>query len=96
MRNYALSVRTYMNSNGNTYYTMRITFRERKTLTVGDDLSYDMDSFVVPKTYGHGYATYVDKATEILGNYGEDIDTVRFVVDEVKVSRRKDLHNGGK
>lgn len=92
MRNYALAVRTYMDSNGNTYYTMRITFPERQTLDEGITL----DSYVTPKTYGHGYATYVDTASRIIGAYGENVENVRFVVDEVRVSRVRDLHNGGK
>lgn len=91
-RNYGLAVRSYMDSNGNTYFTMRVTFPER----VHGDNNVPLDCIITPKAYGHGYGAYIEAAERYVGAYGEDLDNVRWVVDEIRVDRRRDLHNGGK
>jgi hypothetical protein len=56
--------------------------------------------FIVPFSYGHNESTYKHHACNLLG-----IDWVAmeweqrreiFTIEEIKVSRRKDLHNEGK
>jgi hypothetical protein len=65
---------------GSSYYTMRVVGLGVENVT--------------HFSYGHGYAEYIQRASDILGvaTYGE----VDFVVDETYVSRRKDLHYGGR
>ena len=80
--------------NGNSYYSLRIVPPVPYTNVVGDKWEW----FIVPFTYGHGYTTYIARAEEFCRAYFPDIDTdtVRWVVDETEVMRKKDLHNGGK
>jgi hypothetical protein len=68
---------------GNSYYTFRVVCPDGKY-------------YIIPKSYGHGEGTYINVARQILkaAGYREDDDT-DFIVDEVKVSRMKDLHAGG-
>ena len=81
--NYTVIVRTWFDKKGgNTYYSMRVVEPN------GDD-------FILPYAYGHGYATFIHSARIALG-LPEGDDSARYVVDETKVARRKDLHNEGK
>lgn len=76
--------------NGNSYYSLRIVTPEPYEL-VGNKY----DHFVVPMSYGHGYATYIADATDFARRYGFDVDNAKFVVDETQVMRKKDLHHKG-
>lgn len=80
--------------NGNSYYTLRV-------------VCPDGTSEIVDITYGHGYATYLDagrKAVERMypnlnfepHSHLTEPNGVKWVLDEVEVMRKKDLHNGGK
>lgn len=87
--------RTY----GNSYYTARVIVDGREVA-------------VVPFTYGHGDLTYLDAAVKAARAAGVEglPDEVRgfldyyamkdagwaVAVDEATVTRRKDLHGGGK
>jgi hypothetical protein len=45
---------------------------------------------------GHGYATAIHRAKELLAKLGTPIpEGARFIVDETSVTRKKDLHKGG-
>lgn len=87
---YFISARRYFDKKyGNSYYTLRI-------MGNGRDVT-------VPFTYGHGDGTYIARAWLALGIAIENIHLMSpeerrnlFVVDETTVTRRKDLHNGGK
>jgi hypothetical protein len=87
---YFISARRYFDKRyGNSYYSLRIMGNGRDV--------------IVPFTYGHGEGTYVARAMSALGIGIDNIylmshDERRslFVVDETTVTRRKDLHNGGK
>ena len=84
---YTLVVRRWFDkANGNSYYSMRIIGK-------GQDI-------IVPFSYGHSESTYKYHACEALGiDWGiMDWEQRReiFTIEEIKVPRRKDLHNGGK
>ena len=79
---YTLVVRRWFDkANGNSYYSMRV---------IGQD-----KDFIVPFTYGHSESTYRYHACEALGiEIPNDIDERRemFIIEEIQVPRRKDLH----
>jgi hypothetical protein len=56
--------------------------------------------FILPFSYGHHESTYKYHACEALGIDWEPMDWEQrrevFTVEEIKVPRRKDLHNEGK
>ena len=82
--NYVLVARSWFDkSGGNSYYSL---------LLVKPDLDSEV---IVTFAYGHGNGTYINSARIFLG-LDRDYSGVRFFVDETKVARRKDLHNGGK
>lgn len=87
---FTLCVRTWRDkTHGNTYYSMRVvpptTYRSPLT-------NEERESFTFSREYGHGWATYVDRATKWAEAYGLDTTGARFIVDEVEVTRKKDLH----
>lgn len=75
---------------GNTYHSVHVV----------DDCGR---SHVLPFAYGYGQQ-YIDSAAELIGMTGTDLrrrmrdEPTRHtvVVDECNVSRRRDLHGGGK
>jgi hypothetical protein len=79
---YTLVVRRWFDkANGNSYYSMRV-------IGQGKD-------FIVPFSYGHSESTYRYHACEALGiEIPDDIDERRemFIIEEIQVPRRKDLH----
>ena len=84
---YTLCVRRWFDKvNGNSYYSMRIIGK-------GQDI-------IMPFEYGHSESTYKYHASALLGiDWGiMDWEQRRevFTIEEIQVSRRKDLHNGGK
>ena len=88
---YTLCVRRWFDkANGNSYYSMRIIGK-------GQDIT-------VPITYGHGDAAPIHHACSLLAidwvtmewEQRRDVFSGVFSIDDVTVSRRKDLHNGGK
>lgn len=81
MTNYTLIIRTWF-GNGRTYFTMRI-------------VKPDQNEIVIPFTYGHGHATFLGAARDALG-IGRDDPSVSYLIDEVSVARRKDLHCEGR
>lgn len=65
--------------------------------SVWDKIVHDQgEDFIVTMTYGHGYATYVERARQFAEAYNYHTTDVRYIVDETQVMRRKDLHNNGK
>jgi hypothetical protein len=93
MQVYTISARRWFDKpNGNSYFTMRISGEDTSIVSNGNV------NIVVPFEYGHGYATYTQRALEVLGLTYEDEKNgnVKFIVDETEVMRKKDLHYGGK
>lgn len=81
---FTLCVRRWFHKTyGNSYYTMRV-------------VCPDGSAELVEITYGHGHATYVDSAQKVIEQAGWTSENQKFIVDEVEVMRRKDLHNNGK
>lgn len=87
-QHYVISARHYFDKRyGNSYYTLRI-------------MGNDGTDTIVPFTYGHGDLTYLHRAGETLGidtnamSWEERRQT--FTIEETKVTRRRDLHNGGR
>ncbi len=79
---YVLCVRTWF-SQGSSYYTMRA-------------VSPTGAEAVTAMCIGHGYATAIHRAKELLAKLGTPIpEGARFIVDETSVTRKKDLHKGG-
>lgn len=84
---YALCVRRWLDKpNGNWYYTFRV-------IGQGQDITASFE-------YGHGDNTIALHACDVLGMDWVAMDWEQrravFVIDEVIVSRRKELHNEGK
>jgi hypothetical protein len=84
---YTLCVRRWFDkANGNSYYSMRV-------IGQGKD-------FILPFSYGHSESTYKYHACTLLEIDWDSMDWEQrrevFTVEEVKVPRRKDLHNEGK
>jgi len=72
---------------GNSYYTLRAVVNGKHSIVTGY------------KRYGHGYNQYWETAKQLLTEAGYMVDeftSSHAVFDECYVSRRKDLHNGGR
>lgn len=88
MSKYYVSVRYWRDRTyGNTYHTVRVT---------GDEVD-----IVLPFAYGHGTLTALYRAGEALGIDTASLDweerrQIFGSIDEVTVTRKKDLHNGGR
>jgi len=55
------------------------------------------EQLFAPYQYGHGYATAIHEAQRILEEEGISMPSdTYFIVDEVNVSRKADMHNGGR
>jgi hypothetical protein len=100
---WTLCVRRWFDkTHGNSYYTMRIVPPRPYSVlsyhdSVWDKIVHDQgEDFIVTMTYGHGYATYVERARQFAEAYNYHTTDVRYIVDETQVMRRKDLHNNGK
>ena len=92
---FTLCVRHYFDRvNGNSYYSLAVVHPDGEK------------EIVTAFSYGHGDSTYRAHAFNFLRpvyNWSDVIDTAylmpyspKFVIDETNVTRRKDLHNGGK
>ena len=54
------------------------------------------EQLYAPYQYGHGYATAIHEAKKLLDEAGISAPAdAYFMVDEVNVSRKKDMHLGG-
>jgi hypothetical protein len=79
---YTLCVRKWFRQ-GSSYFTMRVV------TPTGEQL-------FAPYQYGHGYATAIHEAKRLLAEAGTPApEGAYFMVDEVNVSRKADMHNGG-
>lgn len=90
---FTLCVRHYFDRvNGNSYYSLAVVKPDGEK------------EIVTAFSYGHSDSTYRAHAFNFLSplyNWGDAMSAhavhgVKFVIDETNVSKRKDLHNGGK